>query len=150
MPIYEVDDLNEEKQAADAAAEGTQTIIEPSPEAALDSAPAKAAKPSKHETADELTAAFWERHQTNLAQSFLAVRGVIRTAIANGNARNDVAHALDRLAKEQRAISGGTLQTALGQIRGAVGRTNGHQPYRNNPTQSIGAGFPGYPAHEGA
>jgi hypothetical protein len=80
---------------------------------------AAAAQPPKHAAADELTADFWERHHTNTAQSFIAVRGIVRTAIANDLPRDDVARALDRLANEGRAISGGTLTTALTQIRGA-------------------------------
>jgi len=82
------------------------------------------AKPPKHAVADELAAAFWERHKAATAQTFLAVRQVIRTAIANGLARNDVARALDALAKEGRAISGGTITTALAQIR----NPNGSRP----------------------
>ncbi|MCQ8831831.1 hypothetical protein [Streptomyces malaysiensis] len=74
-------------------------------------------KPGAHETADELTSAFWERHGKGRAQSYLAVRGVIRTAIGNGVERNDLARALDRVAREGRSISGATLDIALTAIR---------------------------------
>lgn len=79
--------------------------------------PTESAAESKHAVADALAAAFWDVHKAATAQSFLAVRQVIRTAIANGKPRNDVARALDQLAKEGRAISGGSITTAL-QIRG--------------------------------
>lgn len=83
------------------------------------------AKAAKHEVADALAAAFWEVHKTHTAQSFMAIRQIVRTAIANEQPRNDVAKALDRLAREGRAISGGTITTALGQIR-TPGRVNGN------------------------
>lgn len=75
--------------------------------------------------------AFWERHKSATAQPFLAVRQVIRTAIANGLPRNDVARALDYLAREGRAISGGTITTALSQIRNPQQQNGRHQPFVN-------------------
>lgn len=74
-------------------------------------------KPADHPVADELTNAFWEKYGKGRAQSFLAVRGVIRTAIGNGVERNDLARALDLVAREGRSISGPTLDIALGKIR---------------------------------
>ncbi|MFD3503724.1 hypothetical protein [Streptomyces sp. NPDC058678] len=71
------------------------------------------AKPNPHQVADDLTAAFWDHHKSRCTQSFIAVRTVIRTAIGNGIDRDDLAHALDRVAKEGRPVSGGTLQVAL-------------------------------------
>lgn len=76
-------------------------------------------KPNRHQVADDLTAAFWERHGKGRAQSFIAVRQVIRTAIGNGVERNDLARALDRIAREGRAISGATIDIALGALRKA-------------------------------
>ncbi|MFE2041647.1 hypothetical protein ACFXAZ_12080 [Streptomyces sp. NPDC059477] len=75
-------------------------------------------KPNPHQVADDLTAAFWERHGKGRAQSFIAVRGVIRTAIGNGVERDDCARALDHVAREGRSISGATIDIALGKIRG--------------------------------
>lgn len=71
------------------------------------------AKPNPHQIADDLTAAFWDVHKGRCTQSFIAIRGVIRTAISNGIPRDDLARALDRVTKERRPISGGTLQVAL-------------------------------------
>ncbi len=76
--------------------------------------------PGKHQLADDLTAAFWEHHQQRTAQSFIAIRGIVRTALGNGLDRDQVARALDHLAREGRAISGGTLTTALGQLQQPV------------------------------
>ncbi|MEU9656730.1 hypothetical protein [Streptomyces chartreusis] len=73
----------------------------------------RSAKPNPHQVADDLTAAFWDVHKGRCTQSFIAIRGVIRTAISNGIPRDDLARALDRVAKEGRPISGGTLQVAL-------------------------------------
>ena len=73
--------------------------------------------PNKHKVADDLTAAFWEHHRERTAQSFIAIRGIVRTALANGLDRDQVAHALNQLALEGRAISGGSLTTALGQLQ---------------------------------
>jgi hypothetical protein len=92
-------------------------------------------KPAKHPVADGLAEAFWKVHQSSTAQTFISVRSVIRTAIANGLPRNDVARALDRLAKEGRAVSGGNITTALAQLRGTPPQNGRHQPYRNPANQ---------------
>jgi len=74
----------------------------------------------KHQVADDLAGAFWEHHKARTAQSFIAIRGIVRTALANGLDRDMVARALDHLANEGRAISGGTITTALGQLQQPV------------------------------
>jgi len=74
-------------------------------------------RPSKHEVADELTAAFWEMHGKGRAQPFIAVRSVIRAAIGNGVERDELARALDRVAREGRSVSGATLDIALGHLK---------------------------------
>jgi hypothetical protein len=65
----------------------------------------------KYAVADEITRNWWERHKS--AQSFLAVRGVIRTAVSNGVDLDRLSAALEVLAREGRPVSGGTLQTAM-------------------------------------
>lgn len=94
-------------------------------------------KPSKRQVADDLTAAFWKRHGKGRAQSFVAVRSVIRTAVGNGVERDDLARALDQVAREGRSISGGTLDTALGNLRRTNGwqRPGGHRPYSDPDNQ---------------
>jgi hypothetical protein len=79
---------------------------------------------SRHAVADELTDAYWKVHKSATAQSFITIRGIVRTAIANGLPRNDVAKALDRLAREGKAISGGAITNALPRAPG----TNGSGP----------------------
>ena len=74
----------------------------------------------RHQVADALTAAFWEHHKQRTAQSFIAIRGIVRTALGNGLDRDMVARALDHLATEGRAISGGTITTAIGQLQQPV------------------------------
>ncbi|CAL9609533.1 hypothetical protein SUDANB1_05596 [Streptomyces sp. enrichment culture] len=98
---------------ADAVGEGTQ-----------------AKKPAKadHSVADALTKAFWDVHGQGRAQPFLAVRGVVRTAIRNGVVRDDLARALDLLAREGRPVSGATVDMALGQVRRASGRASFQPP----------------------
>jgi hypothetical protein len=86
-----------------------------------------AKKPNGHPVADELTDAFWERHGKGRAQPYIAVRGVIRTAIGNGVERNDLAKALDMVAREGRSISGATLDIALSKIRRPGGSQSGPQ-----------------------
>lgn len=87
-------------------------------------------KPNPHQVADDLTDAFWKVHGKGRAQPFIAIRGVIRAAIKNGVERDDLARALDAVAREGRSISGATLDIALGKIRG---RRNG--PYRDPENQ---------------
>ncbi|MBD9734559.1 hypothetical protein IGX29_22645 [Streptomyces sp. H28] len=76
-------------------------------------------KPNRHQVADDLTAAFWEHHGKGRAQPFIAVRQIVRTAIGNGVERDDLARALDRIAREGRAVSGATIDIALGALRKA-------------------------------
>lgn len=115
---------------ADAVAADAQLELIPAVVAAVPK-PATA----KHAPADALAAKFWEIHKGSTAQSFLVIRGIVRTALGNGLPRDDVARALDRLAQEGRAISGGSITTALAQIRGVPG-ANGHTPWRNPEDQS--------------
>lgn len=121
MPIDEVENLDDLKAAADAAApQSPQPITEDTPKTLRKPRKPREPKepaPPKHEAADALAARFWEIHRAATAQPFLAIRGVIRTAIANGIERDELAQALDRLAREHRAISGGTITTAIGQNR---------------------------------
>lgn len=99
-----------------------------SPPAAAKKPPKKAApkprakKAPEDPVADELAAAFWEKHGTGRAQSFLAIRGVIRTAIGNGVERNELAHALKRLVDDGMSVSGPTIDIALAKIRRPGGR----------------------------
>ncbi|MFF4933579.1 hypothetical protein ACFY2H_32500 [Streptomyces griseofuscus] len=74
-------------------------------------------KPRKHQVADDLATAFWGHHGKGRAQSFIAIRQIIRTAISNGVPRDDLARALDQVAREGRSISGATLDIALGNLR---------------------------------
>jgi hypothetical protein len=64
-----------------------------------------AAEPKPKPPADELTDAFWEVH------------GKGQTSLANEVPRNDLARALDLLARQGKAISAGTLQNAVTEIR---------------------------------
>jgi hypothetical protein len=85
--------------------------------AAADTSTDKQQQSKKHAVADELTAAFWKVHGKGLAQSFLAVRAVIRTAIGNEVDRNQLARALDQVARDGKPISGGTLAYSIGRLR---------------------------------
>lgn len=95
-------------------------------------------KENPHQLADDLTVAFWERYKTTTAQSFIAVRQILRGAIGNGMDRDDLARAIDLLGKEGRAISGGTITTALGQIRAPRLRAvpGGYTPWTNPTDQN--------------
>lgn len=90
-----------------------------------------APKDNPHQVADDLTAAFWLKHGKGRAQPFVAVRGIIRTAITNGVERDDLARALHRVAQQGRAISGATLDIALGELR------QRHGPYQDPENQDL-------------
>ena len=102
-----------------------------------------AAKTAKHEVADALAAGFWEVHKSRTAQSFIAIRQIIRTAISNGLPRNDVARALDKLAREQRAISGGAITNALRELgaQGNGGASGAPGPDRARGWMAAGRAF---------
>lgn len=92
--------------------------------------------PKPRTPADELTDAFWERHGHGQTQSWVAIRGVLRTALGNGVERDELARALDLLAREGTAISGGTLQTARKRIAAASeGRVV--VPFQRSANQTI-------------
>ncbi|MFM9649852.1 MULTISPECIES: hypothetical protein [Streptomyces] len=118
--------------SADAATDQTQQHDTPPPAAPKKTLrKASTKKTAAHPVADELTNAFWEKHGKGRAQSYIAIRSVIRTAIGNGVERNDLARALDLVAREGRSISGATLDIALGRLRGQTGRA----PYRDPENQ---------------
>ena len=123
--------LPKEQEPADALFD-TGVMAEPASDCAADkprrerkTAKPKEPKPSKHVVADALLEGFWNMHGKGQAQSWISLRGIIRTAISNGLDRDDVARALDRLAREGSPISGGTIQTALKQINIARDQANG-------------------------
>lgn len=95
-------------------------------------------KADAHPVADELTNAFWERHGKGRAQSYIAIRGVIRTAIGNGVERNELAHALDRIVRDGMSISGSTIDIALSKIRRNGQRSGGPETApRDIPEEEI-------------
>lgn len=89
--------------------------------------------------AQDLTTKFFERYTT--AQKFIAIRQVLRGALGNGIARDDLARAIDRLGREGKPISGASVQYVLGQMRGqsrdSPGNGSGSQvPERGKPRQN--------------
>jgi hypothetical protein len=82
---------------------GTKRSAEPKP-------------PNKHQVADDLTAAFWKIHGKGRTQPYIAVQKIVRSAIANGVERDNLARALDQVAKEG-AIVGWKLDNALAAMK---------------------------------
>lgn len=78
-------------------------------------------KPNPHAVADALTRAFYDKHKQRLTQPYVALMKIIRVPISNGADRNDLARALDILATEGTAISGGTIRTATTRVEQARG-----------------------------
>jgi short subunit dehydrogenase-like uncharacterized protein len=71
-------------------------------------------------------------------QSYVAVRGVVRTALTNRAAEEGIEHlvaaGLTRLMDEGRSISGGTLHTVIEQLRrGEAGTGRGSGPRTRQP-----------------
>jgi hypothetical protein len=95
----------------------------------------KSKKVAEHPVADELTNAFWERHGKGRAQSYIAVRSVIRTAIGNGVERNELAHALERLVRDGMSVSGSTIDIALSKIRRPGANGSGPKPAPRTMTE---------------
>lgn len=88
------------------------------PEMQLPAAKARRKKPAgaptdKYLVPDAITTQWWADHQSETAQSYISIRGVVRTAIGNGLSEDRVRSGLEILAREGRAISGGNLQYAL-------------------------------------
>lgn len=85
----------------------------------------KAELDEREQQAQELTKKFFERYET--AQQFIAIRQVLRGALGNGISRDHLAHAIDRLGREKKPISGATIQFVLGQLVEEQERRNGNQ-----------------------
>jgi hypothetical protein len=94
-----------------------------------------AKKTAEHPVADELTNAFWDRHGKGRAQGYIAIRAVIRTAIGNGVERNELAHALERIALDGMSVSGSTIDIALGKVRRSGPRPSGPPTASRNMTE---------------
>jgi hypothetical protein len=150
-------DLQEQTGVQSGSPQGAESLgcntaqfgVQPTADKPPSKPPVRAKAGAKHELADALTAAFWDRHQGKTAQSFIAIRGIVRTAIANGLPRNDVAHALDKLARECIGISGASITNALREIYPErypkVGSANGRAP---GPDRARGWVEAGRVAHE--
>lgn len=89
------------------------------------------------ERAQAIAAPFWDTHKTRMAQSFISVRQVIKTALTNGVDENAITQALNILGAEARPVSGGTLQVALQRSTPARHAANGYQPYRNPENHDV-------------
>jgi hypothetical protein len=84
---------------------------------------AAAPKPNRHQVADELTAAFWKVHGNGRTQKYVAVQKIVRDAISNGVERDDLARALDHVAREG-SIVGWKLDNFLAGLKnGRAGAT---------------------------
>jgi hypothetical protein len=73
--------------------------------------------------ADEVLNPWWERNKAGWAQSYIAVRNIVRTAVVNGLEPEIVAKCLDHLAATSIPVSGGSIQNALRDL-GLLGRRN--------------------------
>ncbi|MEE2051728.1 hypothetical protein [Nocardiopsis tropica] len=90
------------------------------------------------ERAQAIAAPFWEQHKTGMAQSFISVRQVVKTALGNGVDEAALASALQRIGEEKRPVSGGTIQVALNATNGTVRpAAGGYQPYQNPTNQDV-------------
>lgn len=85
--------------------------------------------------AQQVTSAWWDwiepAGHAKPANSFLACRGVIRSALGNGIAPKDVKKALAVLTVEGRPVSGNTLGIALQVATGGPSNTSGRRAYRD-------------------
>lgn len=82
--------------------------------------------------ADEITRRWWDERKAAgnaPAQAFPAARSVVRTALGNGVNADELQRALPRISAQGFAISGGTIETALGQLR----RTGQRAPASSKP-----------------
>lgn len=125
----------ESKEQPPAPADALFPVDTTDAEPATERAPKRAAKKTtsaKRERseleviADGLTKAFYDKHKERLTQPYVALLKIIRVPIKNGVDRNALAFALDLLATEGTAISGGTIRTALTRVEQhrAPARTN--------------------------
>lgn len=67
-------------------------------------------------TAQELTVAFVEKFKGRNVQTFVSIRGVVKTALQGDVPRDVLAHALNALGENGMAISGKTLTIELGRM----------------------------------
>ncbi|MFD9950555.1 helix-turn-helix domain-containing protein [Nonomuraea sp. NPDC059023] len=84
----------------------------------------KAELEEREQQAQDLTTKFFERYET--AQKFIAIRQVLLGVLGNGISRDRLAIVIDRLGREQKPISGASIQFVLGQLKDEQERRNGN------------------------
>lgn len=72
--------------------------------------------------ADELTNGFWDRYSGTTAQTWIAVRQVVLTALGNGVERDVLAFALDAVGKDRQPVTRNILTMALRDLHKANGQ----------------------------
>ncbi|GAA3958235.1 hypothetical protein GCM10023085_45870 [Actinomadura viridis] len=93
------------------------------------------------DVADGLTNGYWERYSKTTAQSWIAIRQIILTALRNEIDRDDLAFALNTLGQDGRPVTQNTLTFAITDVRQRrglrpTGTSGGHRPYQNPADQS--------------
>ncbi|HEV2344420.1 MAG TPA: hypothetical protein VGS97_10040, partial [Actinocrinis sp.] len=73
-------------------------------------------QPNPHASADRIAKDWYERNKTTSAQSFVAVRSIIRPLVQRGIDPELLAAAMDAVAREGRPISQGTLTVAMNRL----------------------------------
>lgn len=97
-------------------------------------------KPNPHAAADEIATDWYEANKTTSAQSYVAVRAIIRPLVQRGIAPTLVAAAVDAVTREGRPISQGTLTVALKRLQAAPQDPYGNvTPIHQSPASSRAA-----------
>ena len=89
----------------------------------------EAEKPNPHAAADSIVTYWWKRNESSTAQSFIAVRSIIRPLVKRGIDSGLLAAAMDAVTNEGRPISQGTLTVAMNRLTRS--QTAPQDPYGN-------------------
>lgn len=89
----------------------------------------EAEKPNPHAAADAIVTEWWKRNESSTAQSFIAVRSIIRPLVKRGIDSGLLAAAMDAVTNEGRPISQGTLTVAMNRL--SRSQTAAQNPYGN-------------------
>ena len=96
--------------------------------------------PSAKTNSEVLTEEWWAKYGRRVAQTKRTIRQAVADALSNGIEADELRQALDRLGETSKPVTGGTLQFALSDVRGATrpplkAVSGGWQPWRNPANQ---------------
>lgn len=110
------EDSPQERKGKEGNREGKGTPLPPAPRQPHADSDEGASAKTKSEA---LTEEWWAKYGRRVAQTKRTIRQAVADALSNGIEANELRQALERLGETSKPVTGGTLQFALADVRGA-------------------------------